>query len=226
MLAMLDDVTKVYGKSYGLRDLTLEVPTGQVIGLLGVNGSGKTTLLKLLSGLLLPTRGQVSVLGEPPRRVRSKLVFLGETDAIYRWMGPTDAGYLMSGLYPDFCPQRYRALLDSLQVPTRRAGAMSKGERVRLRLAMALAREAALYILDEPLGGIDLAARERILQSIVGQWRADASIILSTHAIAEAEGLFDRVVLLKQGSLVLDALAEDLRERGESVKSTFLEVLG
>ena len=226
MLAMLDDVTKVYGKSYGLRDLTLEVPTGQVIGLLGVNGSGKTTLLKLLAGLLLPTRGQVSVLGEPPRRVRSKLVFLGETDAIYRWMGPTDAGYLMSGLYPDFCPQRYRALLDSLQVPTRRAGAMSKGERVRLRLAMALAREAALYTLDEPLGGIDLAARERILQSIVGQWRADASIILSTHAIAEAEGLFDRVVLLKQGSLVLDALAEELRERGESVKSTFLEVLG
>ena len=226
MLAMLDDVTKVYGKSYGLRDLTLEVPTGQVIGLLGVNGSGKTTLLKLLAGLLLPTRGQVSVLAEPPRRVRSKLVFLGETDAIYRWMGPTDAGYLMSGLYPDFCPQRYLALLDSLQVPTRRAGAMSKGERVRLRLAMALAREAALYILDEPLGGIDLAARERILQSIVGQWRADASIILSTHAIAEAEGLFDWVVLLKQGSLVLDALAEDLRERGESVKSTFLEVLG
>lgn len=226
MLAMLDDVTKLYGRSYGLRDLTLEVPAGQVIGLLGVNGSGKTTLLRLLAGLLLPTRGRVSVLGEPPRRNRAKLVFLGETDAIYRWMNPTDAERLMSGLYPDFRPQRYRALLDSLRIPTRRAGAMSKGERARLRLAMALAREALLYILDEPLGGIDLVARERILQSIVGQWRTDASIILSTHAVAEAEGLFDRVVLLQRGSLALDVLAEELRERGESVKSTFLEVLG
>ncbi|HDL85874.1 MAG TPA: ABC transporter ATP-binding protein [Candidatus Acetothermia bacterium] len=226
MLAMLDDVTKVYGKSYGLRDLTLEIPVGQVIGLLGVNGSGKTTLLKLLSGLLLPTRGRVSVLGESPRRNRAKLVFLGETDAIYRWTSPTDAERLMSGLYPDFSLQCYRTLLDSLQIPMRRAGAMSKGERARLRLAMALAREASLYILDEPLGGIDLVSRERILQSIVGQWRADASIILSTHAVAEAEGLFDRVVFLREGILALDALAEELRERGESVRSTFLEVLG
>ena len=226
MLAMLDDVTKLYGKSYGLSDLTLDIPEGQVIGLLGLNGSGKTTLLKLLAGLLLPTRGRVSVLGEPPRRVRSKLVFLGETDAIYRWMSPADAERLMAGLYPDFRPQRYRALLDSLQIPKRRAGAMSKGERVRLRLAMALAREALLYIFDEPLGGIDLVSRERILQSIVGQWRADASIILSTHAVAEAEGLFERVVFLRKGVLVLDTLTEELREREESVKSMFLEVLG
>ena len=132
----------------------------------------------------------------------------------------------MAGLYPDFRPQRYRTLLDSLQIPKRRAGAMSKGERVRLRLAMALAREALLYIFDEPLGGIDLVSRERILQSIVGQWRADASIILSTHAVAEAEGLFERVVFLRKGVLVLDVLAEELREREESVKSMFLEVLG
>lgn len=226
MLAMLDNVTKLYGKNRGLSDLTLEIPEGQVIGLLGLNGSGKTTLLKLVAGLLIPTRGRVSVLGAPPRRNRGKIVFLGETDAIYRWMSPADAERLMVGLYPDFRPQRYRVLLESLQIPTRRAGAMSKGERARLRLAMVLARQASLYIFDEPLGGIDLVSRERILQSIVGQWRADASIILSTHAVVEAEGLFERVVLLQQGSLVLDALAEELRERGESVKSTFLEVLG
>jgi len=226
MLAMLDDVTKLYGKNCGLSNLTLDIPEGQVIGLLGLNGSGKSTLLKLLAGLLLPTRGQVNVLGAPPRRNRAKLVFLGEMDAIYRWMGPADAERLMTGLYPDFRPQRYRALLDSLQIPNRRAGAMSKGERGRLRLAMALAREASLYIFDEPLGGIDLVSRERILQSIVGQWRADASIIISTHAVAEAEGVFERVVFLRKGILVLDALSEELRERGESVKSTFLEVLG
>jgi len=226
MLAALDDVTKLYKKSYGLRDVTLKIPVGQVIGLLGTNGSGKTTLLKLLAGLLIPTLGRVSVLGASPRRNRAKLVFLGETDSVYRWMNPTDAERLMFGLYPDFQPQRYRALIESLQVPLRRAAAMSKGERARLRLAMALARQASLYLLDEPLGGIDLVSRERILRSIVGQWRADASIILSTHAVAEAEGLFDRVLFLREGTLVLDVLAEELRERGESVKSTFLEVLG
>lgn len=226
MLAALDEVTKLYGKSYGLRDLTLKIPVGQIIGLLGTNGSGKTTLLNLLAGLLIPTRGRVSVLDASPRGNRDKLVLLGETDSVYRWMNPTDAERLMSGLYPDFQPQRYRALLDSLQVPMRQAAAMSKGERARLRLAMALSRQASLYLLDEPLGGIDLVSRERILRSIVGQWRADASIILATHAVAEAEGLFDRVLFLREGSLVLDVFAEDLRARGQSVKSTFLEVLG
>lgn len=226
MLAKMDDVTKRYGRNYGVRDITLGIPTGQVVGLLGVNGSGKTTLLKLLAGLLIPTRGTVTMLGAPPRRNRVRLVFLGETDAVYRWMTPTDAAQLMAGLYPDFRLQRYRELLDQLQVPTRRSGSMSKGERARLRLAMALAREAPLYIFDEPLGGIDLVSRERILQSIVGEWRASASIILSTHEIAEAEGLFDRVIFLKHGQLVFDMRAEELRERGQSVRSTFLEVLG
>ncbi len=226
MLATMNEVTKRYGNNYGVRDVSVEIPAGQVIGLLGVNGSGKTTLLKLLAGLLVPTAGTVTVLGAPPRRNRAKLAFLGETDAIYRWITPTDAGRLMAGLYPDFRPQRYRELLDHLRVPSRRASGMSKGERARLRLAMVLARAAPLYIFDEPLGGIDLVSRERILQSIVGEWRAEATIVLSTHEVAEAEGLFDRVIFLKHGEIVLDTNAEELRGRGQSVRSTFLEVLG
>jgi ABC-2 type transport system ATP-binding protein len=103
---------------------------------------------------------------------------------------------------------------------------MSKGERGRLRLAMALARDAKLYLLDEPLAGIDLLSRERILQSIVREWHTDETILLSTHEVAEAEGLFDRVLYLREGRVALDAKAEDLRSQGRSVVQAFREVLG
>lgn len=132
----------------------------------------------------------------------------------------------MTGLYNDFYPDRYRDLLDFLEVPRRKTKAMSRGERGRLRLAMALAREVKLYLLDEPLAGIDLLSRERILKSLVREWHTDAAIVLSTHEVAEAEGLFERVVFLKEGRVALDTQAEALREEGKSVVSTFREVLG
>ncbi len=226
MIAAMRNVTKLYGRNYGVRNLNLTLPAGEVVGLLGVNGSGKTTVLKLLAGLLVPTSGEVTVLGAPPRHNRARIAFLGETDALYRWMNPRDAERLMSGLYPDFRPARYRDLLDQLRVPGVKAGAMSKGERMRLRLAMSLARDALLYLFDEPLGGIDLVSRERIIRSLVAEWRTDATVIVATHAVAESEGLFDRVVFLDRGELVLDARAEDLRAQGKSVRATFLEVLG
>ena len=132
----------------------------------------------------------------------------------------------MQGLYDDFDVGRYRALLDSLAVPKRKTKAMSKGERGRLRLAMALARDAKLYLLDEPLAGIDLLSREKILQSIVREWHTDETILLSTHEVAEAEGLFERVLYLREGRLALDARAEELRNQGRSVVQAFREVLG
>jgi ABC-2 type transport system ATP-binding protein len=141
-------------------------------------------------------------------------------------MTPDDAARLMTGLYDDFDVPRYRELLASLAVPRRRTKAMSKGERGRLRLAMALARDAKLYLLDEPLGGIDLLSREKILQSIVREWHTDETVLLSTHEVAEAEGLFERVVYLREGRIALDATAETLRERGKSVVQTYREVLG
>jgi ABC-2 type transport system ATP-binding protein len=167
MLASLSDVTKRYGRTDGLSNVTIDFPAGQVVGVLGLNGSGKSTLLKLLAGLLFPTAGKVTVFDGPPRGKRAKLVYLGENDSLWTWMTPGDAETLMQGLYDDFDVGRYRALLDSLAVPKRKTKAMSKGERGRLRLAMALARDAKLYLLDEPLAGIDLLSREKILQSIV-----------------------------------------------------------
>ena len=225
MLARLENVTKRYIKNEGLRDLSLDFPAGEVVGMLGLNGSGKSTLLKLLAGLLTPTDGRITVFGGKPRQNRARIVFLGESDVLWPWMTPVDAEKFMRNLYADFDAVRFNELLDSLKVPRRKTKTMSRGERGRLRLAMALARNAKLYLLDEPLAGIDLISREKILSSIVQEWHTDETIILSTHEVAEAEGLFERVIYLREGRLALDVSAETLREDGKSVVDTFREVL-
>ena len=225
MLASLDHVTKRYVKAEGVLDLTLGFPAGEVVGVLGLNGSGKSTLLKLIGGLLTPTDGTVRVFGERPRQSRSKLVFLGEQDALWNWMTPKDAEKFMTGVYEDFDAKRFQELLEVLDVPRRKTKAMSKGERGRLRLAMSLSRDSKLYLLDEPLAGIDLISREKILSSLVREWHTDETILLSTHEVAEAEGLFERVLLMKAGRVALDAKAEGLRDEGKSVVDAFREVL-
>ncbi|WP_027894232.1 ATP-binding cassette domain-containing protein [Calidithermus chliarophilus] len=224
MLARLEAVTKRYGGREGLHDVSLELPQGQALGLLGLNGAGKTTLLKLLAGLLVPSQGSVEVLGGRPRAMRAHVAYLSDAET-YPWLSPADGERLMGGLYPDFNRARYRELLGFLEVPSRPSRALSRGQKARLRLAMALAREARLFLLDEPLAGIDVISRDRILKTLVRQWREDATLVLSTHEVAEAEGIFDRAVFLKDGRVVLDAGAEELRARGKSVRETFVEVL-
>lgn len=225
MLARLENVTKRYRTAEGVRDLTLDFPEGEIVGVLGLNGSGKSTMLKLIAGLLFPTAGTITVFGGSARGNRSRTVYLGETDTLWPWMAPRDAERFMAGLYTDFDTARFNELLDVLGVPRRKTKAMSKGERGRLRLAMALARSAKLYLLDEPLAGIDLISREKIMMSLVREWHTDETILLSTHEVAEAEGLFERAVYLRDGRLALDAQAEDLRQQGKSVVQTFKEVL-
>ncbi|MCX7784227.1 MAG: ABC transporter ATP-binding protein [Meiothermus sp.] len=225
MLARLDGVTKRYGKTEGVHELSLELYPGQAVGLLGLNGSGKTTTLKLLAGMLFATTGSVEVLGSSPRENRHQIAYLSDAENLYAWMTPHDAERLMVGLYPDFNLGRYRELLAFLEVPKQGYRSMSRGQRARLRLAMVLAREARLFLLDEPLSGIDVISRDRILKSLVREWREEACLVLSTHEVSEAEGIFERVLLLKEGRLALDAQAEDLRAKGQSVKDAFIEVL-
>jgi ABC-2 type transport system ATP-binding protein len=224
-IARFANVSKHYGKSSGLQNFSLELYPGQAVGLLGLNGSGKTTALKLLAGMLFPSQGNLEVLGQAPRLARAQIAYLSDADNLYSWMTAADAERMMLGLFPDFKVNRYRELLGFLEVPKQGYRSMSKGQKARLRLAMVLAREARLYLLDEPLSGIDIISRDRILKSLIREWREEACLVLSTHEVAEAEGIFERVVLLKEGKLVLDALAEDLRAQGKSVKDAFIEVL-
>ena len=224
-IARFANVSKHYGKGSGLQNFSLELHAGQAIGLLGLNGSGKTTALKLLAGMLSPSEGSLEVLGQAPRTARGQIAYLSDADNLYAWMTAADAERMMAGLYPDFNTGRYQELLSFLEVPKQNYRAMSRGQRARLRLAMVLARDARLFLLDEPLSGIDLISRDRILKSLVLEWREDACLVLSTHEVAEAEGIFERVVFLKEGKLALDAKAEDLRAQGKSVKDAFIEVL-
>lgn len=225
MLVELKEVTRRFGRTVAVDGLSLELPAGEVVGLLGTNGAGKSTTLKLLAGLLYPDAGEVALEGRPPRRVREKIAFLPERGQIYDWVDPKAAAGLFSTLYPDFRPQRFFELLDQLEVPARSLGQMSKGQRARFLLAATLARKARLYLLDEPLGGVDLITRDRILAALVSEWREDATYLLSTHEVAEAEGIFDRAVFMKEGRAVLSASAEELRARGQSVAQVFREVL-
>ncbi len=225
MLALMHEVSKRYGRKGGVESLSFELPEGQVVGLLGLNGAGKSTTLRLLAGLLIPTSGQVRILGRLPRQARGQLAYLSENDILYPWMTPSGARRFMQGLFPDFRPKRFTELLAFLEVPNRAARHISRGQRGRLRLAMILAREARLYLLDEPLSGIDLISRERILSALVREWRAEATVVLSTHEVHEAEGLFDRAIFIKEGHLVLDASSKDLHSKDKSVVDTFKEVL-
>ncbi len=225
MLAKVEGVEKRYLNHQALSGVNLKLEAEQVVGLLGLNGAGKTTLLKLLAGLLLPDRGQVEVLGRPPRRVRGQIVYLPEQDPWPAWATPGELARLVNALFPDFDSARFHELIAFMEVPKRPLGQMSRGQKARARLALALSRSARLYLLDEPLAGIDLISRDRILKALVREWQRQATIVLSTHEVGEAEGLFDRAIFLKEGRVVLDAEVEALRQEGKSVVETFKEVL-
>jgi len=225
MLLEIKGVAKRYLRTPALLGVDLIVEPGQVVGLLGLNGAGKTTLLKVAAGLLLPDRGEVRLLGKPPRQVRGQAIYLPEQNPWPDEARPRAVARLLAGADPNFDPKRYRELAGFLDVPDRPFGQMSKGQRARANLALALARRAPLYLLDEPLAGIDLISRDRILKALVHEWREDAAVVLSTHEVGEAEGIFDRAVFLKKGRIVLDAGVEDLRKNGKSVVETFKEVL-
>jgi len=225
MLLSLDNVSKRYGETDGVLGVSLDVEEGQIIGLLGPNGSGKTTLLRLAAGMLTPTGGRVRVRGGKPRDRRRDFAFLSTTNYYPGWMAAHDIERMMKGLYGDFSSDRFAKLLGQLDVPAMPYKALSRGNQTKLTLATALAREVGLYLLDEPLTGIDFITRESIIEALISEWRADATVILSTHEIKEAEGLFDRVVLMQEGKVVLDELAEDLRSRGQGIVDTYRSLM-
>ncbi len=221
MLLSLREVSKDYGRSRGLRTTTLEVGQGETIGLLGPNGSGKTTLLRLAAGLLTPSSGEVRVEHSPPRRQRHRFAFLSTSAVFPDWMTPADVARFMSGLFPDFSLAHFERLLAQLDITDRRFKALSRGNQTKLLLAATLAREVGLYLLDEPLAGIDFMARESIIDTVLSQFRSGATVILSTHEVKDAEPLFDRVVILREGEVLLDQRAESLHAAGSSVVETY-----
>lgn len=221
-------MTKRYWRRWALRGVDLTLEPGQVLGLLGPNGSGKSTLIKILAGVLRPTAGEVKVLGRRPgRETKAQVAYLPDVDHLYRGMTGLEAAGFMAAFYPDFDPARAVNLLESMDVPPDQPfGQLSRGQRARVKLALTLARRADLILMDEPLSGIDVVSRSRILHAILAEYRlGEQAIILATHEIDEAEPLFDRVVFLREGQEVLTGAAEDLRaQRRKSIEDIYREV--
>ncbi len=208
-------------KSYGtgaapaLNQVTLAVPRGRVVGLLGPNGSGKTTLIKLAAGLLRPTSGEVLVEGAPPGpATKARVSYLPERTYFSRGMKVTDCLAYFEDFYADFDRSLACDMLSRLAVPlAARMGSLSKGTKEKVQLVLVMARRAALYLLDEPIGGVDPATRDYILDTIISNYRREATILLSTHLIADVERVLDDFVFLQYGTMVMHAPASFVREQ-------------
>ena len=225
-LLQLHHVTKKYKKHVAIDDVTLSLPAGKIIGLLGPNGSGKTTLIKLMNGLLQPTTGDIVIDGYRPSVETKKIVsYLPDTSYLLENMKIKDALTLFEDFYNDFSREKAEHLLEDLDLnPDEQLKNLSKGNKEKVQLILVMSRQAKLYILDEPIGGVDPAAREYILRTIINNYCEDASVVISTHLIAEIEPILDEIVFLKEGKVILQGNTDDIREEyGKSIDSLFRE---
>lgn len=220
-------VSKVYNQLPALNFTNLTIEKGRIIGLLGPNGSGKTTLIKLISGILTPTSGEILINGNPVGIETKKVVsYLPERTYLNSWMKVNDIIAFFADFYSDFSQERAYDMLKRLQInPNDRLKTMSKGTKEKVQLILVMSRAADLYLLDEPIGGVDPAARDYILNTILANYNEDATVIISTHLIADIERILDDVIFIQNGSLVMAASVDDIREQqGKSVDALFREV--
>ncbi|MCP8968550.1 ABC transporter ATP-binding protein [Ectobacillus ponti] len=225
-LVQMEQVTKRYGKKEAVRDFSLALTEGKIIGLVGSNGSGKTTWMKLLAGQIYPTGGSIAIEGIPVgRATKSMVAYLPDGPFLDKWMNVAQALSFYEKFF-DFDRQAAEEMLENLGIPQQsKVTALSKGTLEKLNLVLTLARRAKLYLLDEPLGGVDPVAREQILDLILSQYREDSTIVISTHLISEIERIFEEVIVVKDGALVLHQNVEDIRlQKGQAVNELFREV--
>ena len=227
-LLSCEALTKCYQKDKtALENVDLHIGFGRIVGLLGPNGSGKTTLLKIANGLLTPSSGQLLIDGKAPGPDTRRLVsYLPERTYLSDWMTVVQLLDFFCDFYPDFDREAAEHMLTALEIsPTQRIKQMSKGTREKVQLILAMSRAAKLYLLDEPIGGVDPAARDYILSTILNNYSRDATVILSTHLIGDIEPILDEAVFLKDGRVFAHRNAEELREtEGMSVDAYFREV--
>ncbi|MEC0089420.1 ABC transporter ATP-binding protein [Paenibacillus macquariensis] len=226
-LLQMNGITKSYGSKTALNDVSLEIGPGKIVGLLGSNGSGKSTLMKMVTGLLQPTRGTLTVAGLPVGLKSKALVsFMPDRPLTESWMKVRDAITFFQDFYDDFDIVKAREMLQFMKInESDRVSVLSKGMNERLQLTLALSRDAKLYLLDEPIGGVDPVARGKILDAIVEYYNEDSSIIISTHLVRDIERIFDEVVFIREGEIVMHEEVENLRIKyGKSVDDMFKEV--
>ena len=220
-------LSKRFGGTQALDQVDITIEPGRIVGLLGPNGSGKTTLIKLANGLLTPSEGEIRICGLVPGKESHACVsYLPERTAIPTWMSVTQLLDFYQDFYADFRRDAAEEMLAHLNIPPKqRIKQMSKGPREKVQLIMVMSRSAKLYLLDEPIGGVDPATRDYILSTIIGNYNPDAAVVISTHLIADVEKVLDDVVFINQGRIMLQASVDQIREeKGMSVDALFREV--
>ena len=220
------NLRKQYGKKIALKNIDLQIPAGSIVGLLGPNGSGKTTLLKLAAGLLTPSSGEIQACGFKPG-VESKALVAYQPDKVYLndWMNVEQLIKMMMDFYPNFNKDKAYDMLKRLNIePEQKLKTMSKGTKEKVQLILTMSRDVNLYILDEPIGGVDPAARDYILNTIINNYKEDATVIISTHLINDVESVLNHIIFLKEGTVVRQGDVDDIREEtGMSIDALFRE---
>lgn len=220
-------LNKTFKKTVALEDVSLKIPKGKIIGLLGPNGSGKTTFIKLCNDLLTPTKGNILINDmEPGVETKAIVSYLPERNYLNDWMKVDDILKMFNDFYKDFDLARAYDMIEKLHLdPSSKLKTLSKGNKEKVQLILVMSRDAKLYLLDEPIGGVDPAARDYILDTIIKNYNEDSTIIISTHLIADIEKILDDVIFLKDGKVVLRKSVDEIREEeGKSVDALFREV--
>lgn len=226
-LLRCENLTKQYGKTTALNGVTFTLESGKIVGLLGPNGSGKTTFIKILNGLLTPTVGEVYIDGEKPGpSTKAKVAYLPDNIYLNGWMTVEQIVAYFSDFYADFSSERAFEMLARLGIsPKQKLKALSKGNKEKVCLILVMSRQAKLYVLDEPIAGVDPAARDYVISAIINNYNPNATVLISTHLISDIEQILDEVLFLRDGYLVLKKSVEDIRaEEGKSVDELFREV--
>lgn len=209
----ITNLVKNFGNKHVLNDISLTLDKGKVLGILGPNGQGKTTLLNIISGLIKPTSGKVEICGINVSTETKNLVsFLQEKDFLIKWMSVSNTIDFYKTFFPDFNLDKAHSLLRKMNIDTSsKLKTLSKGMLEKVGLALTLSRDCKLYILDEPISGVDILSRDKIINTIIDHIDDNSSLIITTHYVGELENLFDEVIFLGEGSIIEQGNAEDLR---------------
>ena len=226
-LLEITGLSKKYGPVLALDKVDLSVEPGKIIGILGPNGSGKTTLIKLINGLLTPTEGTIRINGHTPGVETKKLVsYLPDNNFLPSWMTAEQIISLFCDFYEDFRPELAYQMLDRLGIPRKtRLKNLSKGNKEKVCLILVMSRNALLYVLDEPIAAVDPATRDYVISTIINNYNPNATVLISTHIIADIEPVLDEAIFIHRGQIVLHKTVDEIREeKGMSVDALFREV--
>lgn len=227
IIMQCEGLYKNYSGKQALKNLNFSIKRGRIIGLLGPNGSGKTTLIKIANALLTPSSGQITINGKAPGIESKKTVsYLSDCVCLPDWMKVSELVKLFDSFYDNFNTQKAYEMIKNLGIdPDDKLKTLSKGNKEKVQLILVMSRDADLYLLDEPMGGVDPATRDYILNTIISNYRENSSVVISTHLIADVEKILDEVIFISSGEIVLQDMVDSIREKqGKSVDALFREV--